>query len=179
MNKSDWKTLLKTLAFETDYTTVHPVQAKAITAYETMRGLKLPTSYRSFCEVFGAGDISKQFYISVPGYKGTAKTYRLEHVEDMAHNGLEYTSYSKDPKQHERGIFFALDILRSYHFFDPNEITDARLTEYAVYTLFEDFEVKRTADDFGQFVLDVCLGKKHDIVINDSPIHRTFRPAST
>lgn len=57
----------------------------------------------------------------------------------MAHEGLEYR--------------------RSYHFFDPAEITQSDLNELAVYTLFEDFEVKRTANDFGKFVTEVCLGQ--------------------
>jgi hypothetical protein len=179
VTEKDWKELLGGLTFETDYTTLHPVQTKVITAFEKKRGVKLPASYRAFCRVFGAGDISKQFHIAVPGYKGTANAYRLEHVENMAHEGLEYRHYSKDPGQHERGIFFAMDLLRSYHFFDSSESTGSDGNEYGVYTLFSDFKVRRSADDFGQFVVDVCLGKGHDTVMRGVPVYRTFRPAST
>jgi hypothetical protein len=86
--------------------------------------------------------------------------------------------YSKDPEQHKRGIFFCVDILRSYHFLDPAEMTNKTGHEYAVYTLFDDYKVQRTAANYWEFVTDCCLGSKHTQLIKDPAPEQVFMPVS-
>src|SRR5262245_50182642 len=109
MTKKDWQALLQRLEINTRMGKLTPVNPKKLDAFEKKHNVTLPHSYRTYCEVFGAGEFGTQFQIAVPGYKGKATTYSLEHLDgDMAHSGLEYEVYSKDPKQHKRGIFFCL-----------------------------------------------------------------------
>src|SRR5262245_37325516 len=177
MTKTRWETLLKGLEINTSMGELTPELTQALDDFEKSRSVKLPLSYRSYCEVFGAGEFGRQFKIAVPGYKGDATVYSLEELDQGAHE-LEYTSYAKDVAQYERSIFFCVDILRSHYFFDPAEASDLRNHEYAVYTLFSDFTVKRTADNFWEFVSDFCLGAKHDQLITDPPATPLFMPVT-
>lgn len=179
MTKQKWQSLLKTLEVDNAMGKRKSLTAKALNAFEKKCEVALPASYRAYCEVFGAGELGKQFKIAVPGYKGKATTYSLEYLDGtMAHSGLEYRHYSKDPDQHERGIFFCIDIVRSYHFFDPLEVTDQNQPEYAVYTLLSDFRLRRTADNFWQFVTEFCLGEKHKKIIRSPKPEQVFMPVS-
>jgi SMI1 / KNR4 family (SUKH-1) len=179
MTKRDWQALLKRLEVNTRMGELAPVTAEAIETFEEKRGVKLPRSYRAFCEDFGAGEFGERFKIAAPGYQGDGtgpSFYSLEHLDKAAHEGLEYEVYSPDPEQHKRGVFFCHDTVRSFHFFDPEEVTDRRRREYAVYTLFVDFKVRRTADDFGQFVTDFCLSKKIHQLVKGRPALQLFLP---
>ena len=179
MNEKHWQDLLKRLKIEYGLA-LRPVATKDLDAFEKKRGIKLPRSYRTFCTVFGVGDFGgdEQFSIAVPGYKGNARIYSLEYYDQICHE-LEYQEYSQNPEQHKRGLFFASDIVRSYHFFDPAEVTDSKNNEYAVYTLFSDFQVRRTADNFWLFVTECCLGDKHEQLVKDMPPKQAFRPVTT
>jgi hypothetical protein len=179
VTKRDWQRLLKRLEVNTRMGTLAPVTAEAIEAFEEKRGVKLPRSYRAYCQVFGPGEFGERFGIAVPGYHGHGKTpsfYSLEHLDKVAHEGLEYEVYSPDPEQHKRAVFFGHDIVRSYHFFDPEEVTDRRRREYAVYTLFVDYKVRRTAADFGEFITDFCLGKRIHRLVKGQPALQLFMP---
>lgn len=56
------------------------------------------------------------------------------------------------------------------------EVTEAALPEYAVYTLFSDFTVRRTAENFWRFVTEFCLGEKHDQLVKGLPAKQVFMP---
>jgi len=177
MTKTQWKQLLKKLDVKNDMGDLSPVTQAALDTFENDCGIRLPSTYRSFCRVFGAGEFGREFLIAVPGFKGESKTNSLQGLQELSHAGLEYDEYSPDPQQHARGVFFAFDILGSKYFFDPEDISDARKNEYAVYTLFRDWEVQRTADNFWQFVTECCLGERHDELIeSEEPPEQVFRP---
>jgi hypothetical protein len=179
MNKREWKKLLATLKVDTRLGEISPVAPEVLDDFERQRKLRLPRGYRTYCEVFEAGELSEQFKIAVPGYKGPGKPYALEYLEKMAHTGLDHEEYSPNPEQHDRSLFFCIDILGSYHFFDPAEVTDTRRNEYAVYTLYSDFSVKRMAENFWLFVTECCLGKKHRLLIREPPPLRLFLPVGS
>ena len=134
-------------------------------------------SYRTFCTTIGPGTIAGNFDIAAPVQKATTSVYSLAAVDDLAHNGLEPETYSKDLEQHRRGLFFSLDGAGNYHFFDPAEVTDISLNEYAVYSLLDDYHVQRMAENFWEFVADVCLGSRCGFFMNP-PAPQTFMPVS-
>lgn len=177
MSKAVWRQLQAELAIEPSAKDIRPVTPAKLDAFEKKHG-PLPTSYRTFCEVFGAGQIGNLFSIAVPGYQGKARTFDLEHLNQMAHDGQEYKAYSKDPAQHARGLFFCIDLTNSFHFFDPEEVTDSRRHECAVYTVFRDYELKRAADNFGEFITLCCLGRKRPQFIKGVPTEHRFRPVT-
>jgi hypothetical protein len=177
MTKKNWQELLKRLEIDTALGSLQPVDPKDLDSFEAKRGVKLPRSYRKYCEVFGAGEFGRQFKIAVPGYQGpAAEVFSLDELNQMAIEGQEYDVYSKDAEQHKRGIFFCLDILGSFHFFDPAEVTDRVRHEYAIYTVFRDFELKRIADNFWEFITAVCLSKRHSKLVRISPPQQLFMP---
>jgi hypothetical protein len=176
MSKKVWRFLRSRLAIEPSIDQLRPVTRANLETFEQKQSLRLPNSYRSFCEVFGPGRVGDWFDIAAPGYRGKAATFSLEKLNRMAHDGLEYEVYSKDPSQHARSLFFSLDQMGLYHFFDPVEVTDTRRHEYAVYTLFRDYKVKRTADNFGEFITLCCLGRKRTELIKGVPLEYCFRP---
>jgi hypothetical protein len=179
MNKRRWTSLLKGLRIENDMGKLTPVDRSAFDAFRRESGVALPSSYRAFCSVFGAGEIAREFLIAVPGFQGRSEVYSLRRLQEMSHQDLEYDEYSPDPNQHARGLFFATDVLGSKYFFDPKDVTDARNYEYGVYTLRRDWVVRRIADDFWQFLTDLCLGERHnDLIENDEPPEQLFRPVS-
>jgi hypothetical protein len=176
MTKKNWQQLLRRLEINTRMGELPSVNPTKLNAFEGKHGVKLPHSYRSYCEVFGPGEFGERFKIAVPGYKGKAAAFSLERLNSMATEGQDYDVYSKDPEQHKRGIFFSLDILGSFHFFDPAEVTDRRRHEYAVYTVFRSFELQRTADNYWQFITDFCLGDKYHLLVKGSAPPQLFMP---
>jgi hypothetical protein len=155
-----------------------PVASADLDHFELSRGLKLPQSYRMYCELFGPGEFAEEVRIAVPAYRGRAMAFSLEHIDKAAHEGMDFEEYSRNPDQHKRALFFATGIARSYHFFDPEDVTHGKSNEYAVYTLFKNFKLQRTADDFWLFVAQCCLGERHNQILDDEAPRQAFMPAS-
>jgi len=153
------------------------VQPKAIKGFEKQYNVLLPHSYRAYCEIFGPGEFGMRFKIAAPGYQGEATTFSLEKLQQMTHVDLEYQLYSKDPEQHKRGIFFGLDSMGSYYFFDPAETTDEDHHEYAIYKLSSDLEIVQSCGTtFCQYITDFCLGDKLDQLGYETPTEHVFMP---
>ena len=179
MDKPQWKALLKILRVETLMGKITPAKESELKTFEKENGIALPASYRSFCSVFGAGELGKDFYISAPGVHDTLSIWSLQRLQEMSHDGVDYAEYSSDPKQHARSIFFACDILTWKYFFDPEDVTNAGDHEYAVHRLSRDWRVWRICDNFGQFVTEFCLGSRHnDLFEDEQPVQQLFRPVS-
>ena len=179
MTKSKWKQLLKTLKTDSLMGELSPVDKAALDSFESTVGVKLPSSYRLFCSVFGAGEFARAVGIAAPGFQGKSTKYSLERLQSLAKEDLEYEEYSPDPGQHARSVFFANDIVGSMYFFDPYDITDVSKNEYGVYRLFRDWEVQRIADDFWIFVTNMILGEQHKKLFEDEePPELIFRPVS-
>ena len=142
MTEQDWKALLANLNIITNGDTLNPVNNEVLETFEKEQGVKLPSSYRSFCNVFGAGQIANLFNIAVPGYSGRSPTYSTKYLsESQIELADQYAELGVDSVQLKRGIFFCLDIIGSNHFFDPEDATNNKKPEYAVYTLFRSGEI--------------------------------------
>jgi hypothetical protein len=178
MNIAGWRKLLGQLRLDTSMGELAPVVETSLDDFEKRVGVTLPNSYRAYCLVFGAGRLAERVKIAVPGYQGTDYASSLVNLDsEMAHAGLDFEEYSPDPAQHKRAIFVGFDVFRSYHFFDPADVTDAANNEYAVYTIFDPWEVRRTADNFWLFVTELCLGDKHTVLYGDpSDAPQVFTP---
>ncbi|WP_417385197.1 SMI1/KNR4 family protein [Gimesia sp.] len=180
MTQAHWKHLLERLQIDSDRNDIKPVDQLSLSKFESTSGLKLPFSFRSYCRVFGAGQIGNLFNIAVPGYSGGSLTYSVEYLSksqiDLAY---QFAELGVDAAQIKRSIFFSLDIIGSNHFFDPLEITNSIKNEYAVFTLFRSCEVQRSAENFQEFLTEYCLGNKCSSLIKDIRIpDQVFRPVS-
>ncbi len=162
---------------------MHTVDSVLLNATENSLHIKLPDSYRSFCRVFGVGSFGRgDFNIAVPGYNGNAETYSLEYLTDSQR---EFAGQLGDlglaPDQISRGIVILIDMSRSTHFFDPKDVTGPKKHEYAVFSLYRNYEVERTFDSFWDFVTIGCLDEKRNYLLaleddeGESP-QQTFQP---
>ncbi|MBI1249790.1 hypothetical protein GC197_18340 [bacterium] len=167
MTDAKWKTVLKHLEIVNGEDGLHTVDSALLNAAENSLHIKLPDSYRSFCRVFGVGSFGRgDFNIAVPGYNGKANTYSLEYLTDSQRElAGQLGDLGLDPDQISRGIFFAIDMSRSNHFFDPEDVTDPKKHEYAVFSLYRNYEVERTFDSFWDFVTIGCLGEKRNCLL--------------
>ncbi|QDT39961.1 hypothetical protein Pan241w_00140 [Gimesia alba] len=161
MSEQDWKALLANLNIITNGDKVTPVSTETLVTFERKQGIKLPSSYRSYCRVFGAGQFANLFNIAIPGYSGRSPTYSVEYLSNsQIELADQLAELGTDASQIKRSIFFSFDLIGSNHFFDPEDITDKHKTEYAVYTLFRNCDVQRSAIYFWEFITLSCLGNK-------------------
>jgi len=63
----------------------------------------------------------------------------------------------KDPDQFERACFFASDIGNGVYFWDPTLPTHTDENEYAIFVMYEDYEIHGLADTFWDFINEICL----------------------
>lgn len=177
MTPEQWKELLNRLQLVKSMSDLSPLALSRLEEYEMRHALRLPQSYKDFCTVFGGGEIGGEVRIAVPSREGELTMFSLEKINSIA-QGLEYEVYSPNPQQHKCAIFFAIDIARSYHFFDPNDLTHQERPEYGIYRLSSTYQVTRIADNFWDFITICCLGPKHSEVIGEDAPELVFRPVS-
>lgn len=127
--------------------------------YEAETGIRLPTSYREFVQLFGAGTLGGNFVISCPGY-GDGKRVDLLTSNQFVHECMEdeLEEYCDNPELFRRMHFFAQAGENEENFgWDPAE-ADAG-DEYAVYVTYSSsMKIERVAESFEEFVRNICLG---------------------
>lgn len=183
MTDAKWRTVLKRLEIVNGEDGLHTVDSDLLKSAESSLHIKLPDSYRSFCRVFGVGSFGTgDFNIAVPGYNGKTKTYSLEYLTNSQREFAgQLGDLGLDPDQITRGIFFAIDMSRTNHFFDPEDVTNSKKNEYAVFSLYRNYEIERTFDNFWDFVTKGCLGERRNYLLaledeeGESP-QQTFQP---
>jgi hypothetical protein len=173
VDEDGWRQLLATLETVGE---LHPVEAEALDAYEERSGFKLPASYYLFCRVFGPGKLADWFNIAVPGFGGKAlKSYDLETVGRLYHEGREWQEYSDDPRQFERAVIFGCDDTGALFLWDPEDRTDKRRRECAVYAVWRDWSRERVSGTFWEFA-NICL-HRGTRTLYDQPPRIGFRAA--
>jgi hypothetical protein len=173
VDEDAWRQLLKALNTIGE---LHPI-ATTLDAYEKRSGFKLPSSYRHFRRVFGAGRIGDWFEIAVPGFTGKSPgSYDLETVGGTYRERLEWREYSDDPQQFERGIVFGSDCTGALFLWDPAERTDRRRHECAIYAVWRDWSRERVCDTFWEFA-NICL-HRGDRTLYEEPPRVGFRAAA-
>ena len=185
MTDAKWKTVLQQLEIVNGENGLHTVDAASLKAAESSLRIKLPDSYRSFARVFGIGSFGRgDFNVAAPGCIGKAKTYSLEYLTNSQRGfAAQLGDLGLDPNQIARGIFFATDMSGSNHFFDPADVTDPKKHEYAVVSLYRNYEIERTFDSFWDFITVGCLGERRNYLLGveneegESP-PQTFQPVT-
>jgi hypothetical protein len=168
VDESAWKSLLATLQVDGD---LHPVGAAGLDAYERQTGFALPGSYRSFCRVFGPGDVGGWYSVAVPAYGGPARNrhrYDLTAKTAAYRDGREWVEYAADPRQFEQAVIFADDCTGAVFFCDPAEVTVRDAHERAVYVVWRDWTQERVSDTFGEFV-KICLHRGDRTLYDEAP----------
>jgi hypothetical protein len=170
MNMSDWKKLYSTLRIKKPGEGgMRPIPRRRflnkptvddLETFETKYGLKLPTSYRHYALVFGAGVISGRFEIAVPGY-GPRRTQQ----DLMAMNTHGYFAKLQkwdgldNPKQINRMLVFCETLGQDYIGWDPTDVTETRNHEYGIYVLLRlSVSAKKIAATFDEFINKIVLG---------------------
>lgn len=180
MNKQKWTKLLGQLDVVTRQGRIKPVDKKALDQFEKETGVALPSSYRSYCMVFGAGQLADDLNIAVPGYAGAVKTYSLQYLtQSQIELADQLGSSGANADQFSRSIFFATNMVGAKHFFDPSAPTGDSGNEYAVYTVFRDGECQRTAENFWELITVFYLGQRPNLLFADEePAEAVFRPVN-
>jgi hypothetical protein len=145
-------------------------------------GLPLPNSYRNFVLEFGPGELAGIFRIAVPNCRVPA--FNLDR-EVAAHKKLFKGTMARlrlkkydDPEQVQRMIVFSTTYRGESYCWDPEDITDKRGHEYAVYLLTRaSRKPERIADSFGEFVSEYCLGSRFLDYFSDDTRSKSFSPA--
>jgi hypothetical protein len=167
MSIQDWRTLLKAMSVRGK---LHPATAEELDQYETKSGFRLPSSYRDFCRVFGPGQIGGWYQLAVPHLekKGKKKLYDLAGKTKFYHDGLEWEEYAPDPKRFQRSVIFGDDNTGAVYYWDPEEITVPKKSEYAIYAMFRDFTGEKLCDTFWDFV-GICLHRHRKKLYDEPP----------
>ena len=180
MTDAEWETILQQV--EILEGGLHNIDVELLDAAENSLQVKLPSSYRSFCRVFGVGSFGTgDFNIAVPGYVGRSRSYSLQYLtESQRELADQYGDVGLDSELLSRGVFFSVDMSGSNHFFDPDVVTDPENHEYAVFSLYRNYAVERTFDNFWDFVTIGCLGEKRNFLLalddEDELPQQTFTP---
>ncbi len=166
MDEAEWRQLLELLETLGE---IHPVEATALDAYEVRSGFKLPVSYRHFCRVFGPGNLADWFEIAVPAFTGKSPSnYDLDTIGQLCHKGRDFQEYSDDPQQFERAVIFGSDCTGARFLWDPEERTDKKTREYAIYAIWRDWSRERVCDTFWEFA-NICLHRGNRTLYEDPP----------
>lgn len=185
MTESNWRDILKTFtvghrewnrkraAYEIRECSPTPVAVDSLDALESQIGFHLPQSYRDFCRVFGGGELAECYNILIPD--ALSDVYDIVKANAGLHDGREFDEYSPDPDQYQRACFFAQDISGGGYFWDPYDVTDELRNELGIFVVFRDWETKRLADTFEEFIIDVCVGDRHQELFEDTP-ERLYQP---
>jgi hypothetical protein len=144
-------------------------------AFEKRSGFKLPDSYRSFCTVCGPGELCGHFWIASPGYPGSSPDLRVHFDLSSVHDDLRKTceAFSPEPGQWQHASFFARTPTTDYCFWDLKEVTNPDKNEYAIFIVDRSFQIRRAADNFWDFVVQVCMADS--LSLYENPTSRTFR----
>ena len=159
-SKEDWIELGRRLDIAYGVA-LNPVSVHTLDEYERMNGIRLPTSYREYCIVFGPGDFEGhgQFKMSVPGYSGICEWYSLDRLNRLTKADFNFQKSIATSERFREGLLFCVDEDGAFYFFDLKEATELPPgCEYAVYSIGRDYVIRRMSNDFWQFVREQCLG---------------------
>lgn len=152
-----WQRLLDELDVSGEVT---PVPPERLDAFESGNDIKLPASYRDYCNVFGPGRLIGviSLKIVVPGERSWPWSAELslfnEHFASV--NPLEIDEYCSAPQLWRNALFFADDGGNMF-FWNKGEVTNSATNEMGVYLVERSMQIHRITDTFESFVFDNCL----------------------
>lgn len=171
MDDAAWYALLNSM--KTDGT-LFPCTASQLDAFEEQTDVRLPGSYRSFCRVFGPGNLGNWFEFAAPGYSGhQPNQWDLAGKNAAIRASREWEEYAEDVSQFRRAVIFAGDEATGTFLFDPSDVTAAADNEYAVFAVWRDWTTERVCDTFEEFVA-ICL-HRGTRTLYDEAVSLTYR----
>ncbi len=164
----DWLVLLERADWKLRYRALEPTehhktrwakkqQAKisaALKAFEGELGLKLPRSYKAYCHVFGHGEMATYFRLHVPC--AGEQSYELA-AGHRAVREIESEGWSGKQEWLNRAVFFGWTIGGEAIVWDTDTVTDPVAHEYRVCWLTRSKNIYRAADNFREFIDEICL----------------------
>ena len=130
--------------------------------FEKDHGVKLPLSYRSFAQRFGAGELAGHYRIAVPS--PADNPYSLARYNRDAHGPEEDAIWEGQapPEVIPRLLFFANTIGGEYFAWDPQDVKDPSESEYAVLWFPRSLGGEIVANSFHEFIEDYCLNQHRE-----------------
>lgn len=158
----DWSALAGGISIVSSPNDVPKPTLEDCTEAEASLGITLPSSYKEFITVFGAGDLAKEFQLFAPNCPNMR--YDLVSVnrdvrEQLVKDNLA-ENYSDDPAQTLRLVIFARNFDSDEFGWDSAQVTLSKESEYKVYLLPRLLGANEYyTDTFEEFVLELCLGE--------------------
>jgi len=160
---SNWDELVRAIRTPDD-SVLRVADDADLDAFETDRGMKLPTSYREFAKQFGRCTLGSGCHeFAIPSVAdGDGSRYDLTAFDRQMHGiavaGIGPSWGTKTPEIATGLVFFSSDEGGDAYGWYPHEVTDAVGNEYAIYGRFDE-TYKRVASSFAEFVMVHCLGE--------------------
>lgn len=155
---------------------------------ENIISFKLPTSFREFAKIFGAGELGGTFRIGACGYP-KPKRHWPANIIDINHQCHTSDAHLKDERNAHLTvlssmIYFCTTTDGTAIAWSPNEVTDNHAKEYKIYVRMRDDSFHLLSTQFDTFIHDICLGGGYDrkmiefgyVVEEPTPTPKNFVP---
>lgn len=122
----------------------------------------LPTSYREWCKVYGAGELARFFRIAAP--MEVSHTFNLiEYNRAMREGeGGELWQDRIGADLFERAVFFAETIGGEFYFWDQQIQSSGASAEFPIYYSPRHVSPEKCSDAFEEWILKTCLSPNDD-----------------
>ncbi len=166
MKPSDiWQSLFQRISTEKEGDRFCPTD-QDVSAFEDEWKTCLPTSYKSFIQVFGPGTLAQEFKFYAPGSGDS--TWDLSHLNDHYQKAIRRLRGNPDavarPDFLLQMIWFASTFHGTIFGWNPSEVTDAKGCEYEIYMMDRsDPDARPISSSFEEFVNQICLGDQYDL----------------
>ena len=143
----------------------------SLKAFEDEAGLTLPTSFRAFALLFGAGELCGYYRFHVP--LGRKDAYDLATFNGATHGPPDndtWTAYaSADVLSHM--LFFASTVGGELFAWRTDQISNRQHSEYAIYRFPETPPLRKVSKSFGDF-FEQC--RKGELDAFDEPPKQSY-----
>ena len=164
----DWLVMLERADWKLRYRSLEPTErhkarwapkqqaeiSAALKAFEGEVSLPLPRTYKAYCHVFGRGEMANYFRLNIPCVKD--QSYDLAASHRDAHENLG-DGWSRERGWLHRAVFFGWTIGGEPVVWDTASETDPVAHEYRVCWLDRRDNIHRAADNFPEFIDEICL----------------------
>lgn len=152
-----WRELHTLFTIKGDPARTYPPPSPAdLDRFESETGVKLPGSYRAYCQVFGAGVFDLD-----PVYLSVRAPYCPRPEFDLGGAFAINENFKKDRSIGERArrlVYVGSSFSGDLFGWDPAESTDAAAPEFALYCAIRHGDVVKLADNFYDFI-NVCTDR--------------------
>ena len=165
MWENTWQELLAKLEIrlQPGWTSLPRPSEDDLTQFESIHNFQLPTSYKSFIKLFGAGTLAFDFKLLAPAC-GESPRYNLQLFNQVTKTGFTPTflQFFSDPDRVQRLVYFAVPESADLIGWDPEDVRDSDNHEYGIYELGASEDLELIAGSFSEFIHSFCLAETSD-----------------